>query len=618
MKTSTNTTRRRWLVPEVVQTSAMDCGPATLKCLLEGFGVPISYGRLREACQTDVDGTSIDTIEEIAGQLGLEAEQIMLPVDHLLMEESAALPALIVVRQPNGLTHFVVLWRTHGRFVQVMDPALGRRWMSREKLLEEVYVHTLEIPAADWREWASGEQFQSALRRRMANLGVPRPKADQLLAEAQGDESWRTFAALDAVVRMTSSIGRSGGLRRGEQAVKVLQSFFDTTRPPSSSDQPRIPASFWSVQASPAKEGVDQVSLQGVVLVRVTGRRAGAKTEAAEQPQKLSPELVAALQEAPVRPARELWKLLRADGWLTPAALLAALLLAAAGLMLEAVLFRTLFDIGRDLALTTQRLNAIVGICAFTLLVLFLEWPIVRGLFRMGRQLETRLRVAFLEKIPRLTDRYFQSRLMSDMAERSHTTHWIRQLPYLSGWFTLQCFELLLTTAGIIWLDPRAAPLAIAAALASGGLPLLLNKALVERDLRVRTHVGALGRFYLDAFLGLMPIRAHGAQRAVRNEHESLLVEWARASLSLQRLVVAGEAVQLFAGFGFAAWLLFSHLQRGGEVSTMLLLIYWALNLPMLGQEIAVLARQYPLQRNVTLRLLEPLGASESDRNGAE
>jgi ATP-binding cassette subfamily B protein len=42
--------RRRWLVPEVVQTSAMDCGPAVLKALLEGFGIPISYGRLREAC----------------------------------------------------------------------------------------------------------------------------------------------------------------------------------------------------------------------------------------------------------------------------------------------------------------------------------------------------------------------------------------------------------------------------------------------------------------------------------------------------------------------------------------------------------------------------------------
>ena len=131
----------------------MDCGPAPLKCLLEGFGIPISYGRLREACQTDVDGTSIDTMEEIALQLGLEAEQIMLPADHLFLAESKALPAIVVVRQPNGLTHFVVVWRGHGPLVQVMDPATGGRGVTRRRFLEEVYLHTLTISAAVWRDW---------------------------------------------------------------------------------------------------------------------------------------------------------------------------------------------------------------------------------------------------------------------------------------------------------------------------------------------------------------------------------------------------------------------------------------------------------------------------------
>ena len=72
--------RSRLLAPEVVQTSAMDCGPAAVKCLLEGFGISVSYGRLREACQTDIDGTSIDTMEEAAQQLGLQATQIMVPL----------------------------------------------------------------------------------------------------------------------------------------------------------------------------------------------------------------------------------------------------------------------------------------------------------------------------------------------------------------------------------------------------------------------------------------------------------------------------------------------------------------------------------------------------------
>src|ERR687896_279619 len=103
--------RRRLLAPEVVQTSAMDCGPATLKSLLEGFAIPVSYGRLREACQIDLDGTSIDTMEEVAAQLGLEAEQVVVPADHLLAPAARNLPAIVVVRHPSGLTHFIVAWR---------------------------------------------------------------------------------------------------------------------------------------------------------------------------------------------------------------------------------------------------------------------------------------------------------------------------------------------------------------------------------------------------------------------------------------------------------------------------------------------------------------------------
>src|SRR5512141_2922011 len=106
--------QRRWLVPEVVQTSAMDCGPAALKCLLEGFNIPVSYGRLREACQTSVDGTSIDRLEEVANQLGIKAEQMMLPIDHLFLPDVSLLPALIVSRHADGATHFVVIWRQHG------------------------------------------------------------------------------------------------------------------------------------------------------------------------------------------------------------------------------------------------------------------------------------------------------------------------------------------------------------------------------------------------------------------------------------------------------------------------------------------------------------------------
>ncbi len=135
-----NLGRRRIFVPEVVQTSAMDCGPASLKCLAEGFGIPVSYGRLREACQTDVDGTSIDTMEEVAVQLGLEAEQIMAPADFVLLPEANLLPAIAVVLRAGKITHFVVAWRRQGGLLQVMDPAIGRQWEPKAQFLSSLYI----------------------------------------------------------------------------------------------------------------------------------------------------------------------------------------------------------------------------------------------------------------------------------------------------------------------------------------------------------------------------------------------------------------------------------------------------------------------------------------------
>jgi ATP-binding cassette subfamily B protein len=103
----------------------------------------------------------------------------------------------------------------------------------------------------------------------------------------------------------------------------------------------------------------------------------------------------------------------------------------------------------------------------------------------------------------------------------------------------------------------------------------------------------------------------------MQREHESQLVEWTRAGLHLQRAVVSIEGVQGLLGLGLAAGLLAAYLARGGEASGVLLLTYWTLRIPALGQELMLLTRQYPGQRNVTLRLLEPLGAREEGDAGA-
>ncbi len=573
--------RARLIVPEVVQTSNMDCGPAALKSLLDGFGIPVNYGRLREACQTDVDGTSIDTIEEVANQLGLQAEQIMLPADHVLLTEARALPAIAVVVLPNGVTHFVIVWRRFGRFVELMDPAVGRRWVTAARFVSDLYVHQQAVDAADWREYAGSEDFLAPLRSRLQLLGI---RSNDAIGNATKDPGWRSLAALDAGVRMLESLASSKAVDRGPESARLLDTLLEHDN--------NIPEHYWSVRPRSKNDG--QLVMRGAVLVRAIG------PSPADAP--TSPELLAALRQRSARPGRELVRLLRADGVFTPASIGIALALSAAAVIVEAVLLRSLLSAGRELLAAT---------IAFSITLLLLEIPLTTSLLRFGRRLEIRLRIAFLEKIPRLGDRYFQSRLKSDMAERSHSLHLIRRLPEMGGQFLRYAFEIVFTAAGIVWLDPVSAPIAILAAFAAIAIPLASQPLLMERDLRLRTHAGALSHFYLDALLGLIAIHTHGGQPAVRREHESLLTDWARAGLNLQRAVISLETLQFLAGFGLAIWLLASHLARGGQSGAVLLLVYWALNLPALGQEVALIAWQYPAYRNVTLRLLEPLGAIE-------
>lgn len=610
--------RRRLFVPEAVQTSSMDCGPASLKCLLEGFGINASYGRLREACQTEVDGTSIDTMEEVAIQLGLEAEQVMIPVDHLLIPGSEPLPALVVVRRPPNATHFLVAWRRTGRLLQLMDPATGRRWVTGSKFLEEVYVHTMPVAAEGWLEWASSPSFTDALAKRLELVGARHAK--RLITDAVAAGGWRPLASLDAATRMTESVVRSGGIRRGRQAACVVERFAASAAGAEPDAWTAIPSDFWSARpAPPGDEGEEQVLLRGAVLVHARGRQASTHPATNEEPTEEEPkekehlpaELVAALEERPARPGLELLRILRADGMLAPLVLVFAIALAAVGTVAEALMFRGLFDIGRELNLSGQRLGAVGALVVFLLALLVLELPVVASVLRMGRRLETRLRMLFMDKIPRLGDRYFHSRLTSDMTERSHQIHVLRMLPALGERFVRVVFSLALTTLGIVWLDPASAPLALLAAALAVAIPLAAQPVLVERNLRVRNHAGALSRFYFDALIGLFAVRSHGAERAVRREHENLLIDWAEAGLGLQRAAVAAEALQLVAGFGLSALLLVGYVSRAGEAGGLLLFAYWVLNLPVLGQEVGLIARQYPNFRNATLRMLEPLGALE-------
>lgn len=591
----------------------MDCGPAALKCLLEGFHISASYGRLREACQTDVDGTSIDTIEDIAITLGLDAEQCLIPTDHATMPESRLLPAIAIVsKSVDAATHFVVVWRRYGNWLQMMDPAVGRRWVRVGGFNDELYKHSQSVDAEDWREWAATGDFLDPLTARMKGLGLPEPEIQRLTNEALDDPSWLPMAALDASVRLVQSMIDAKGIRRGEEALRVTEALYRDSCGSINDIHAFVPAAYWSVSTDPASIGEARRRLiaKGAVLLTVKGLR-DRQADFGDEP-AMSVELAAALNETPTSPLRQLWQMLAADGLMTPFVLILSMAIAAGALMLEALLFRGLFDIASQLSLPSQRLMAGIGLILFVAILLGFDIAIGLQTLRMGRKLETRLRMALLDKLPKLNDRYFQSRPITDMADRNHNIHMTRGVPSTGLQFVQATFELVLTFAGVVLLAPDGIGLAVALVVAATGIPFITQQLLNERDLRVRNHAGALHSFYLDALLGLTPVRAHRAERNVQTRHENLLVEWALSLRGLIRMSLFTDGAQALICTGLAGMLLLSHFKYvGGVGGADLLLIFWTLKLPSIGARLAGVAHQYPAQRNVLLRLLEPLNAPE-------
>lgn len=597
-------TSRRFFIPEVVQTSTIDCGPACLSALLGGFGIHASYGRLREACQTGVDGTSVDALEDLAVRLGLEAEQIVLPPDHLPLPEAAALPAITVVKLPTGFTHFVVVWRRHGSSLQVMDPATGRRWTPFAQFAKELYIHEMTVPAAGWREWAESEEFIATLKARAADLGLTEKDSSAHIQAARAASGWRALATMDAALRMLQALARQGAFKERSRASHLLRVTVARAMENPADAYRLIPPEYWTVRAL----NDDEVAVRGAVLVRVKGR-----TGAPADVSSLPVEVAAAVTEPPPRPAAELWRLLKQDGALAPAMVTAALLVSAAGTVLQALLFRALISGGSQLSAHGQRLGAVLAVLVLLLVLLAVEIPAIATLVGMGRRLEARFRRAFLMKLPRIADHYFNSRLTSDMAERSHSVHNIRALPALAGQIILAAFQLIATAAAVVWIDHGLWPLVLLSIIVSVGLPLAAQPLLGEREMRVRTHSGALTRFYLDSLLGLIPIRTHVADGVVRGEHRNLLAQWAAASLSTEKVAIALEGFQMTIGYGLAALLTLAHISRHPDSSAVLLVAYWGLNIPGIGRDLAARAATYPLYRSVILRLMEPLCAGKSD-----
>jgi ABC-type multidrug transport system fused ATPase/permease subunit len=584
--------RRRFLAPEVLQISTMDCGVAALSCMLAGHGIPVSYEKLREACQTSVDGTSIDVLEEIAVDLGLDVMQHIMPRDLLWDVAEGRLPGIAIAqRHEAGLLHFVTVWSAHGRRLQVMDPGGGRRWPTRASFESELYVHALRQDRATWSQWMSTSTFRDALQGRACKHLSARAVEQRVLPVLENPDPLEV-ATLDAALRLVARAVDADGPKsigwREELFARAWQAGLTQ----------RLPTSLLQITT----DGVN-VTTRGVVLL--------ASVEAKHE--NRTPTAVIESRAAELgfgaEPSKaiwgEVWGLLGKDGRRLGVGVIVGTLGLALATAVELLLYRAALDAPRLFTTPRLRLGAALAVGVLLIAIAGLEALLTRGSSRLARRLELAVRARTLFLLPRVPDEFIQSRPSSDLAYRAHglaqagaSVSSVQSAVGAAG-------DLLVTLFAIGVLDVRFSFLAAGGAVLFALIARAFRPRLQEIDSRLQISASRLLGILLDSLRGCRPVRLHGFQSSLRNVQSEEIERWRSNAEAQFDTVAALQAMFSFNSTILIASLFAVSLLRHGDPRSFVLLALWSFRLPSAVQRLVHFAQSYPQQKNSLTRTLE-------------
>lgn len=598
---------RSFFAPEVVQISSMDCGVAAMACFLEGVGLAVSYERLREACHTDVDGTSIDALEDLGNQLRIECIQHLLPAESVLEEASKRLPAIAVTTTAGDAAHFVVLWRRIGKYWNVMDPAHGRLWMHEKSLCRWLKSHTQSFVADDFVPWAMESSFAQGLVDRVVRI-VGRQAAVEAIASVRRDGSWHSIAALDAAARFTEAIV---GSTRPSWMAALFYKAIETARHESTAKE--IPERFWSIREGPN----GKVLFTGNILL-ANAAPANPVHDGRLPDAGVSESLVRAVAE----PEPSLWEMMRGLGGRSFPRLMSliAALAATSGLvsLIEVLTVRASLSGSAFFSQVTQKVGLLTWLATLFGGLLAIECVTLFLLRRLGRQIETSLRVSLFESLPGLDDTFVRSRPTSDLTQRVQAVPGTRELPTILAGAFRSGVDLVFTVVAMATLDRWIAVLAVVSTIFSAIFAMVVRSKGEELENKVQSNEAGILHVMQDALLGSVPVRVHGAEPALVREQRLRLRPW----VTTQRERLVFHTLTSLLEQGVIYLFIFAMLWRGltafAHGAGFLILMFWALRLPSAAAGLISAVQVLPLYRVSLRRAMEPVrSAVAPPREGA-
>lgn len=136
-------------VPVVLQAESAECGAACLTMIARHHGNDVDIREMRNVLSCSSRGTSLVDLMSAASRLNLVARPLRLDLK--------AMPRL---RVPSilhwDMDHFVVLERMRGDEALLVDPAIGRRWVSKDQLSRSFTGVALELTPSPTFEKRAG------------------------------------------------------------------------------------------------------------------------------------------------------------------------------------------------------------------------------------------------------------------------------------------------------------------------------------------------------------------------------------------------------------------------------------------------------------------------------
>ena len=114
--------------PVVRQYDQLDCGPAALLSVLRYYRGDTTLVHARQLCRTDIQGTTMLDMVQAAREMGFVAYGARGSFDELAREK---MPCIAHILLPEGVNHFLVIYKIKGDRLFVGDPGKGRYYLSR-------------------------------------------------------------------------------------------------------------------------------------------------------------------------------------------------------------------------------------------------------------------------------------------------------------------------------------------------------------------------------------------------------------------------------------------------------------------------------------------------------